>query len=40
MPSRANYLDKFQTSIKFWKERNGVLSEDTIKKLKSLCINF
>lgn len=38
--TRANYLDKFQTSIKFWKERGGVLSEDTIQELKSLGMDF
>lgn len=32
--TRANYLDKLSTSIKFWREKGGVLSSETIDKLK------
>lgn len=32
--TRQNYLSKLQTSIKFWKEKGGVLDEDTIMALK------
>jgi len=32
--TRANYLDKLSTSIKFWSEKGGVLSSETINKLK------
>jgi predicted phosphoadenosine phosphosulfate sulfurtransferase len=32
--TRANYLDKLSTSIKFWREKGGVLSSETIEKLK------
>ncbi len=32
--TRQNYLSKLQTSIKFWKEKGGVLDEDTITALK------
>lgn len=31
--SKTNYLDKLSVSIKFWKEKGGVLSESTIKEL-------
>lgn len=31
---RANYLDKLSVSIKFWREKGGVLSDATIHKLK------
>ncbi|MFR8116920.1 MAG: DUF3440 domain-containing protein [Clostridia bacterium] len=33
------YLQKLNTSIKFWREKGGVLSEETIQKLKSRGIN-
>lgn len=33
--TRENYLTKLSTSIKFWRERGGVLSAETIKKLKA-----
>ena len=32
--TRANYLEKLSTSIKFWREKGGVLSSETIDKLK------
>lgn len=32
--TRKNYLDKLATSIKFWRERGGVLDNDTIEKLR------
>lgn len=31
---KQHYLDKLNTSIKFWKEKGGVLEENTIKELK------
>ena len=33
--TRQNYLDKLTTSVKFWRERGGVLDEDTIAKLRA-----
>jgi predicted phosphoadenosine phosphosulfate sulfurtransferase len=33
--TRANYLDKLSVSMKFWREKGGVLSDETIKKLKN-----
>lgn len=38
--ARVNYLDKLNTSIKFWKEKGGVLADDTIAKLKNLGIQI
>ncbi|MGL5913203.1 MAG: DUF3440 domain-containing protein, partial [Bacteroidales bacterium] len=32
---KDNYLDKLSTSVKFWKEKGGCLSTETIDKLKS-----
>lgn len=32
--SKALYLEKLSTSIKFWREKGGVLSDETIKQLK------
>jgi predicted phosphoadenosine phosphosulfate sulfurtransferase len=32
--TRENYLSKLATSVKFWRERGGVLSADTIGKLR------
>lgn len=32
--TRSNYLDKLSVSIKFWREKGGCLSLDTIEKLK------
>ena len=37
---RKNYLDKLNTSMKFWRERGGCLSEETIAKLKKVGVNF
>jgi predicted phosphoadenosine phosphosulfate sulfurtransferase len=31
--TRESYLAKLNTSVKFWRERGGVLSEDTIREL-------
>jgi predicted phosphoadenosine phosphosulfate sulfurtransferase len=33
--TRANYLEKLSTSVTFWKEKGGVLSKETIEKLKN-----
>jgi predicted phosphoadenosine phosphosulfate sulfurtransferase len=33
--SRDNYIEKLNTSIKFWKTKGGVLSVDIIEKLKA-----
>lgn len=33
--ARNNYLNKLATSIKFWRERGGVLSEEVIEKLRA-----
>ena len=38
--TRQNYLSKLQTSIKFWKEKGGVLDEDTIMALKKSGVNI
>jgi len=38
--ARANYLDKLSVSIKFWKEKGGVLSDETIQKLKASRVKF
>lgn len=38
--TRANYLDKLSVSMKFWREKGGVLSDDTIQKLKDIGIKF
>lgn len=38
--TRANYLEKLSVSIKFWKEKGGVLSDETILKLKSAGVKF
>lgn len=32
--TKANYLEKLSTSIKFWKEKGGVLSKEVVQKLK------
>lgn len=32
--TRQNYLSKLETSIKFWREKGGVLDDTTIKSLK------
>lgn len=33
--ARKNYTQKLETSVKFWKEKGGVLSKETIDKLKA-----
>lgn len=33
--TRAGYLEKLSTSIKFWKEKGGVLSAEVVEKLKA-----
>ena len=42
LPKKAsdNYLNKLETSIKFWKEKGGVLSVNVIEKLKALNIDI
>ena len=32
---RASYLEKLSTSIRFWREKGGVLSRETIEKLQA-----
>jgi predicted phosphoadenosine phosphosulfate sulfurtransferase len=32
---QQNYLSKLETSVKFWREKGGVLGDDTIEKLKA-----
>ena len=36
--TRNNYLDKLRVSIRFWRERGGCLSNNTISKLRELGI--
>lgn len=38
--ARGNYLQKLSTSIKFWKEKGGVLSAETVTKLKLSGVKF
>lgn len=38
--TRENYLQKLSTSIKFWREKGGVLSSETIEKLKEAGVKF
>lgn len=38
--TRDVYIDKLTTSIKFWKERGGSLSNETIKDLKNAGVKF
>ena len=38
--TKANYLDKLSTSMRFWREKGGVLSSLTIDKLKKSGIKF
>lgn len=38
--TRQNYLSKLETSMQFWKDRGGCLSESTINKLKERGINI
>jgi predicted phosphoadenosine phosphosulfate sulfurtransferase len=37
---RSNYLDKLKTSMRFWKEKGGVLSKEVIEKLKVCGVNI
>lgn len=37
--ARQSYMDKFETSIKFWREKGGVLSDETIQELKEIGLN-
>lgn len=32
--TRERYIEKFNTSIKFWREKGGCLSEETVRELK------
>ncbi len=38
--ARQNYLQKLSTSIKFWREKGGVLSFETVAKLKASGVKF
>ncbi len=38
--TRANYLEKLSTSVNFWKQKGGVLSKETIQKLKDNGVNI
>lgn len=38
--TKQHYLEKLNTSIKFWKEKGGVLEESTIKELKDNNYDF
>ena len=38
--TKQNYLSKLETSIKFWKEKGGVLSDEIIKELDGLSIKY
>ncbi|MGL5548704.1 MAG: DUF3440 domain-containing protein [Culicoidibacterales bacterium] len=38
--SKQSYLTKLETSIKFWKEKGGVLSEETIEELSNSNVDF
>jgi len=38
--ARKNYLSKLETSMKFWRERGGVLSEKTIQELQDAGIDI
>ena len=38
--TRQNYLTKLKTSIKFWREKGGVLDENTIISLKKAGVNI
>jgi predicted phosphoadenosine phosphosulfate sulfurtransferase len=38
--TRENYINKLETSIKFWKEKGGCLSKETIQKLRENNINI
>lgn len=38
--TKRNYLDKLAVSMKFWKERGGCLSDETINKLKDAGVDI
>ena len=38
--TRANYLAKLKTSIKFWHDRGGALDEETIRELEEAGVQF
>lgn len=38
--TREGYLTKLETSIKFWKEKGGVLSAETIEELTEMGVQF
>lgn len=38
--TKNHYLEKLNTSIKFWKEKGGCLADETIEELKKDNINF
>lgn len=38
--TKKNYLSKLETSIKFWKEKGGVLSDEIIQELDELEIKY
>lgn len=38
--AKLNYLSKLETSVKFWRERGGCLSENTINKLREAGIKI
>lgn len=38
--TKANYLAKLETSIRFWKEKGGLLSDETIQELDDLEIKY
>ncbi|MGF3182322.1 DUF3440 domain-containing protein [Facklamia sp. P12934] len=40
LETKENYLSKLETSIKFWREKGGVLSDETIKELDDLGIKY
>lgn len=38
--TKKNYLNKLEVSVKFWRERGGVMDEDTIRLLKEEGVRF
>lgn len=38
--TRQNYLEKLKVSIRFWREKGGCLSEETIEKLREAGVSF
>lgn len=38
--TRQSYIDKLETSVKFWREKGGCLSADTIGKLRKAGVNI